>query len=203
MKTIDDLVNTFVRLRIGIGPMNARRIVNTLLNTDDNIIQEFATKLSNLHKNVRKCKFCGMWSETDICPTCMDETRDRTILCVTDTIEDVNLIKNIDTFKGMFYVLGPVTYITRVLNGHDNNVNALIARIKRGNIKEVIFATGPSVEKGGVITYVQECLKGMNPPVNITRLAVGIPIGATLDGIDKITMTSCINNRISVKNTGF
>lgn len=198
MKTLDDLASCFISLKVGIGPTSAKRLVSALLNSDDATLNDLAQKISNLHKNVKHCTVCGVWSETDVCETCSDPSRDKTILCVTDKIEDVNLIKKVKDFRGVFHVLGSTACPAYVLNGKDESVNALVERVKRDNVKEIVFATGPAVERSGIPTYVKDCLKDVDPPVSITRLAVGIPIGSTLDDIDQNTITSCLTNRQAI-----
>lgn len=198
MKTIDDLIQTITRLNIGFGRTAAQRLIMTLLECDEAQVRSFGRQVLELRDKITHCKVCGCWAENGLCPICLDNSRDKSILCVVSNYDDINNLKRIKTYNGQFHILNTSIYPTKVIAGEDTSVNALIARIKNNGIKEVIFATDPVVERSGIPPYIESQLNMSGQPVKITKLAVGIPVGTPLSGVDEFTITSSIKNRTTI-----
>ena len=91
MNALENLTESFSRLP-GIGKKSASRIANYLLSADAIFIQNFSNQLATLQEKIKRCSICGSWTENDPCPICSDITRDKTLLCVVEQPQDVQII---------------------------------------------------------------------------------------------------------------
>ena len=65
-----------------------------------------------------------------------------------------------------------------------------------GNV-EVILATNPDMEGEATAMYIQKKLKTINEKLKITRLAYGLPMGASVEYADYGTLGKALENRKS------
>ena len=72
-------------------------------------------------------------------------------------------------------------------------IRELLARIQKGNVKEVIMATNPTVEGDATAMYIARLLKPMD--ITVTRLAFGLPVGGILEYADEVTLYKSLHNR--------
>ena len=63
--------------------------------------------------------------------------------------------------------------------------------------KEIIIATNPTIEGDATSTYIINQIT--NTEINISRLAIGIPIGGDLDYTDNKTLVQAFNSRQSIR----
>ena len=66
-------------------------------------------------------------------------------------------------------------------------------RIKVNNIEEVILATSTTTEGQTTAYYIQDTLKDFK--IKITRLALGIPVGADIENLDDGSLIYAFKNR--------
>lgn len=158
---------------------------------------ELARFLLALKERVHACSVCGNITDDDPCSICSDPLRDRRLLCVVETVEDLFSIEHAGIFAGVYHVLGgrvsPLdgeTLDDRVLAG-------LKARIENDGIEEVIIATNPRIE--GDLTYhaLVEYLDGND--VSISRIAYGLPVGGSIEFADRTTLQAAMDSRVRVK----
>ena len=74
-------------------------------------------------------------------------------------------------------------------------IDALVHRVKKENIEEVILATSTTVEGQTTAFYIQDCLKDIE--VKISKLAQGLPIGAEIENLDDGSLIYAFKNRNS------
>ena len=60
-------------------------------------------------------------------------------------------------------------------------------------MEEVILATNPTVEGEATALYLAKLLKPLD--VRVTRIAMGVPVGADLDYTDEFTMARAMEGR--------
>jgi recombination protein RecR len=104
MKALDDLIAQLAKLP-GLGKKSATRIAYYLLRAEPRYVQNLATSLVHVRDKVRPCVECGAYSEEDICSICSDSSRDRTILCVVEQPQEVEVIESIREYRGLYHVL--------------------------------------------------------------------------------------------------
>ena len=197
---IDELIKIISKLP-GLGPKSAKRIVLKLINNRDELIKPMASSLAQIYKNVTRCKSCGsLKSNLNGCTNCENIREKFNKICVVEDIADQWSIENSNIFKGYFHILGG-TISSVGQRKEDLLINALVERVKRDNIDEVILATSATVEGQTTAYYIQDSLKNLN--VKVTKLAQGLPVGGEIESLDDGTLFSAFKNRSKINtNSG-
>ena len=103
---IEDLVKLIAKLP-GLGPKSAKRIVLKLINNKDELTKPLANSLSQVYKNVSRCKICGtLKSNSNGCANCEVIEKKFNKICVVENIADQWSIENSSIFQGYFHILG-------------------------------------------------------------------------------------------------
>ena len=194
---IDELIKIISKLP-GLGPKSAKRIVLKLINNRDELIKPMASSLAQIYKNVTRCKSCGsLKSNLNGCTNCENIREKFNKICVVEDIADQWSIENSNIFKGYFHILGG-TISSVGQRKEDLLINALVERVKRDNIDEVIIATSATVEGQTTAYYIQDSLKNLN--VKVTKLAQGLPVGGEIESLDDGTLFSAFKNRSKINS---
>ena len=191
---IEDLIKLISKFP-GLGPKSAKRIVLKLINNRDELIKPMAKALSDVYKNISRCKICGTLKPTSIeCNynNCKILEKKFDKICVVENISDQWSIESSSIYKGYFHILGG----TIASVGHrkeDLLINSLVERVVKDNIDEVILATSATVEGQTTAYYIQDSLR--KTKVKITKLAQGLPVGGEIESLDDGTLFSAFKNR--------
>ena len=194
-KTILNLIECFKKYP-GIGEKTAERMALATLNMEEETLNLFADSLKDIKTKIKNCERCGSLTEEDVCLICKDESRNREILCVVEECKNVILFEKIGSYTGMYHVLGGLISPLEGINPEDININKLIDRIEKENIKEVILAIKPSIEGETTALYIRKTLEGKD--VTVSKIAHGIPMGAEIDYIDPLTLEMAIEDRRAI-----
>jgi len=189
----EDLTGSFSKLP-GIGKKSAIRIVNWLLKQDKMYVQRFAQNLSVLQDKIKPCSICGAWTESDPCPICSNPLRENNVICVVEQSQDVATIEAYGEFKGQYHVLGGLIKPLEGIGPSQLRIASLLARLKDGQVQEVIVATNPTIEGDTTALYLNKVIKEQSD-IKVTRLATGIPVGGDLEYIDKRTLSLSFRGR--------
>ena len=192
LPSIEQLIESFSSLP-GVGHKSAEKMAYSVLNMDEELIEQFADSLINVKKSVHKCPRCGSLTENDLCEICLDESRDKTSLIVVSEPKDVMSFEKIGSFKGQYHVLGGVLSALKGIGVEDLEIESLIRRIEQDNVKEVILATNPTTEGETTALYIAKILEGKD--VNVSRLAFGLPVGGHLEYADSLTLQRALEGR--------
>ena len=192
LPSIEQLIESFASLP-GIGHKSAEKMAYSVLNMDEELIEQFADSLINVKKSVHKCPRCGSLTENDLCEICLDESRDKTSLIVVSEPKDVMSFEKIGSFKGQYHVLGGVLSALKGIGVEDLEIESLIRRIEQDNVKEVILATNPTTEGETTALYIAKILEGKD--INVSRLAFGLPVGGHLEYADSLTLQRALEGR--------
>lgn len=193
--TLESLVKVFNRLP-GIGRKTAQRLAWHVISADKSHAIELATAITTAVESFTRCSVCNLLSETDPCPICASSDRDPSILCVVENNADVQIIENINEYRGRYFVLG---HLLSPLDGYGPEqlkVPSLMRLIETTAPKEVILALKPSSEGEATIHFLSEALK--NTTTNITRLSTGLPFGGDLEYTSNLTLSNAWKRRYSV-----
>ena len=177
----------------GIGMKTAHKLAYYVMSMKTSDVESFAEALINAKKNVHKCKCCMNLTEREICPICASDTRDKSIICVVETPKDVTAFERTREYHGVYHVLHGLLSPSDGINPDSIHIRELLARISKGNVKEVIMATNPNVEGDATAIYIANILKPLG--VKVTRLAFGLPIGSNLEYADEVTLYKALENR--------
>jgi len=197
---LDRLITLFSKLP-GIGKKSAGRIAYHILDSSPALAQTLAKELSGLHQAIRRCSVCGGFTEDDPCPVCSNTERDHSIICVVENAQDMRIIEDAHEFPGVYHVLGgliaPLEGVSPANLSIDKLINRLSANAPNGaRVKELILALNPTVEGDTTALYLQKTLKDF--PVEISRLASGMPVGGNIEYIDKLTLSRSFRGRVKV-----
>lgn len=192
LPSIEQLIESFASLP-GVGHKSAEKMAYSVLNMDEELIEQFADSLINVKKSVHKCPRCGSLTENDLCEICLDESRDKASLIVVSEPKDVMSFEKIGSFKGQYHVLGGVLSALKGIGVEDLEIESLIRRIEQDNVKEVILATNPTTEGETTALYIAKILEGKD--INVSRLAFGLPVGGHLEYADSLTLQRALEGR--------
>lgn len=190
--TIANLIECFKKLP-GIGEKTAERYALSLLEMDDEVIEIFTTSLSNLKSNVKRCKKCFNLTEDEYCSICTDKTRDKHTICVVEEPKNIMLFEKAGTYHGLYHVLDGLISPLDGINPEDININSLLKRIEKEDIKEVIIAVKPCIEGETTSLYISKKIEYKN--ITVSKIAYGIPLGADMGYIDPLTLEISLENR--------
>lgn len=191
--SLQKLIEQFEKLP-GIGRKSAQRMAFFVLSQPIEKAEEFANAIVTAHKSIRRCEVCCNLSETDICPICSNEMRDRSTVCIVESPRDVMSFERVGEYRGLYHVLhGLISPLDNI--GPDAIcLKELIKRLDEGEIKEAIMATGATTEGEATAIYISN--KILKPRgIKVTRLSYGIPIGSNLEYADEMTLLRALKDR--------
>ncbi|USZ14649.1 recombination mediator RecR [Moraxella sp. FZLJ2107] len=179
-----------------VGQKSAQRMALALLTKKRAQGLNLAAALEIAMREIIECAHCHSFSDDEICPICRDVRRDDGVLCVVENASDVFAIEQSGGYRGKYFVLGGHLSPIDGINADDLHIDELIFRLKSGGVRELILATGATVEGQTTAFFIYDAAK---PYVEkITRLAQGIPIGGELEYIDSITLHQALQNRDTI-----
>ncbi len=193
--SIMNLVKNISRLP-GIGEKTAERLTMHIIRSPIKEVEQLSLSILETRKKIRSCSICFGLSDSDICNTCSDGTRDNSLVCVVEQPADMVAIEKSGIFKGTYHILQGVMSPMNGIGPDDIRLKELLSRIKGNNIKEVILATSTTIEGEATASYIAQCLE--NSPVKATRIASGIPIGGDLKYIDQVTIKRAMETRYDI-----
>ena len=187
---LDTLVEQFERIP-GIGHKSAQRMAFYVLNMPEEDAKKFAASILGARQKIHHCKKCCNLTEDEYCSICSNEARDQTVVCVVEDPRDVDAFERTHEFKGTYHVLhGAISPMSGI--GPDQlTIKELLNRLD--GVQEVIMATNPTVEGEATAMYLSRLLKPMG--IRTTRLAYGVPVGATLEYADETTLARAMEGR--------
>jgi len=163
----------------GIGPKSAERIAHFLLAGDRVHAVALSDALRAVAETVRPCRECFNLTDQELCPVCSDPKRDAGLICVVETPRDVTAFERAGSFRGLYHVLGGRLAPLDGVGPDKLTLAALTRRVQRPGVREVILATSPTLEGDGTALFASNILAGTG--VTVTRLARGLPSGASLE----------------------
>jgi len=193
--SVTRLIEEFSELP-GIGRKTAARLTFFLLRSQSGLAERLADALRDLKERTRFCSICYNITEEDPCPICTDAGRDRSTICVVEEPLDVLAIEQADVYKGLYHVLHGVLAPSQGMFVENLRIGELMARVRRGDVEEVILATNPTSEGDWTASYLLTQLHPLG--VRVTRLGRGLPVGGDLEYADAVTVTRALEGREEV-----
>ena len=178
----------------GIGKRTALRLVLHLLKQQDQRTESLATSLLDLKEKIQFCSNCHNISDTELCEICANTKRDSSLVCVVEDIRDVMAIENTGQFRGTYHVLGGKISPMEGVGPQDLTINSLVTKVKKGEIKELIFALSSTMEGDTTNFYIYKQISGLG--VSTSTIARGIAVGDELEYADEVTLGRSILNRV-------
>ncbi len=197
MNTLDHLIQAVAKLP-GLGKKSATRIAYYLLRRDEGEARNLAELIGSLHTTIRRCSVCGSFTESDPCDICTDAGRDRQTVCVVEQAQDVVAMEASGEYHGIYHVLGGVIAPIEGVGPADLAINSLLKRIQNESISEIIIATNPTVEGDTTALYVARQLESFS--IEVSRLALGLPVGGDLEYADRLTLARSLRGRTTLRS---
>ncbi|MEX0886601.1 MAG: recombination mediator RecR [Phycisphaeraceae bacterium] len=186
------LIDRLARLP-GIGKRSAERIAFYLLQAPPEEAFTLADAMRRFKTDLTPCSVCGNVTEADPCPICADTQRDRGLVLIVEQPSDVASLEQTGMYRGVYHVLmGRLAPLEGIGPG-ELHVEPLLERVRRGGVREVILGMNPTLEGDGTSLYLAQQLDGMG--VKVTRLARGLPTGASLATASKAALAEAIEAR--------
>lgn len=190
--SIRQLIKLMARLP-GIGEKTAERLALHLLYASDPLVEELARSILEVKQKVRLCSRCFSLSDAELCTICSNPARDAAVVCVVEQPGDLAAVEKSGAFSGGYHVLSGVLSPMNGVGPDDIRIRELIARVTAGGVREVILATGTSVEGEATAAFIAGRLDAL--PVTVTRIASGVPMGGDLKYVDQVTLKKAMESR--------
>ncbi|WP_442266806.1 recombination mediator RecR [Tenacibaculum sp. ZS6-P6] len=197
-KLLENAVNEVSRLP-GIGKRTALRLVLHLLKQPSDNTKYLTTALTQFRTEVKECKKCYNISDTELCDICSNSNRKEEIVCVVEDIRDVMAIENTGQFRGLYHVLGGKISPIEGIGPQNLNIEPLVEKVKRGEVKELIFALSSTMEGDTTNFYIYKQIEDF--AITTSTIARGISVGDELEYADEVTLGRSIINRIPFENS--
>ena len=177
----------------GVGPKSAERIAHFLLSGDRRHALGLAEALQAVAEKIRPCKECLNLTDQELCPVCSDPRRDASVICVVETPRDATAFERAGNFRGLYHVLGGRLAPLDGMGPDRLTFTALVDRVRRGGVREVILATSPTLEGDGTALFAANVLAPIG--VAVTRLARGLPSGSSLELANAQMLADALDGR--------
>ena len=178
----------------GIGKKTALRLALHLLRRPAGQTESLSAALLDLRNNTTFCSECHTISDTEICGICSSPKRDKSIVCIVEDVRDVMAIENTGGYSGVYHVLGGLISPLDGIGPSDLTIDALIDKMKTGEVKEVVFALNTTMEGDTTNFYLYRKIKDFG--ASLTTIARGIAVGDELEFADEVTLGRSIQHRI-------
>ena len=181
----------------GVGKRSALRYALFLLNEEESKVRDLSEALLRLKTHLHHCRHCHNVSDTEVCPICASEKRQKGLVCVVENVQDVMAVENTQQYRGLYHVLGGVISPIDGIGPSDLEIASLIRRVETGDpapVEEVILALPTTMEGDTTNYYIHKLLQPLG--VKVTTLARGVAVGDSLEYADEITLGRSILNRI-------
>jgi recombination protein RecR len=177
----------------GIGPKSAQRLTYYLLRTPDEQAKALAEAILSLRQKTQLCSSCFNIADSDLCPICRSDERDKSKICIVEQPQDILAIEHARAYNGLYHVLHGAISPTEGIGTDDIRLKELLERLKGSQVDESIIATNPTLEGEATAMYINKLISPLG--IKVTRLARGLPFGTELEYADDVTLTHALEGR--------
>ncbi len=177
----------------GVGPKSAQRMTYHLLRASQEEVNQLAEAILALKQNTKLCSACCNITDSDPCPICRNNGRDRTKICIVEQPQDIAALEHIGIYRGLYHVLHGAISPTEGVGVDNIRIRELVARLQGNTIEEVILATNTNLEGEQTAMYLNRIISPLC--IKLTRLARGLPFGTELEYADDVTLTRALEER--------
>ncbi|MCB1214624.1 MAG: recombination protein RecR [Deltaproteobacteria bacterium] len=192
---LDQVIHCLSQLP-GIGEKTASRLAFYILKKDPGFAKTFSHALSSLHGSLKFCELCQDLSATSPCELCRNPRRDRRLLLVVQSPQDMRAIEKSGSYFGLYHILHGVLSPLEGVGPEDLKLNELLKRLEQSEIQEIILGTNPNVEGEATALYLSKLLTPLS--FKVSRLASGMPVGSGIEYLDPLTLRKALEDRRSL-----
>ncbi len=178
----------------GIGKKSALRLALHLLRQPESQALALAEALKKLVLDIKYCKDCYNFSDTELCEICSNSKRNTETLCIVEDVRDVMAIENTSKYQGKYLVLGGKISPMEGIGPGQLNISAIESKLNSGEINEIIFALSATMEGDTTAFYIYKKFKNFD--VKFSTIARGISVGDELEYADELSLGRSIMHRI-------
>ena len=197
-KTIQELTDLISELP-GLGPRQARRVVQYLLRTNPSYKKKLTDAITSLSAHVSQCGNCFRYDEVNdakLCAICTDQNRDSSILMVIEKDVDAEGVEAAGVYKGQYFILGGLLSLTNTRKSFiEPRSPQLQSRIGKDSPKELILAFATTPEGDFTARELKETIGKKFPNIKISILGRGLSLGAEIEYADQETLRSALQGR--------
>jgi len=196
MKKLDELIEVFGKLP-GIGKKSAMRIAFDILEKNEIEIENMLSTIKDAYTSIKHCSICGNLCEGEICEICSSEKRDKSVICIVESVKDIIAFEKSETYNGLYHVLGGKIDPLNGVTIEDLNISELMKRLDEKDVEEVILALNPDMEGETTALYLIKMIK--NKGVKVSQIASGIPMGGNIEFTDMATLGRSLEGRREIE----
>lgn len=193
---LDQLIEA-LRVLPGVGQKTAQRMAYHLLEREREGGEKLSSLLAQAMERIGHCTQCRDFSESELCATCANNSRERSQLCVVESPADRLAIENATGFRGVYFVLQGRLSPLDGIGPRELGLELLGQRLDAGEITEMIIATSATVEGEATAHYLAQLARARQ--VRPSRLAQGLPLGGELEFVDRGTLSHAFGTRSEVR----
>lgn len=177
-----------------LASKNLYRVASYFLNMEEQKLAQFCKVLLAAKQNLHKCPICFSWKEKNAdCFLCSSPKKNQAIVCVVETWQELLVIERTGGYDGVYHVLGGAICPLDGIGPEDLSIEPLIERVKNKGVQEIILATNQTPEGEATAAFIASKLKDV--PVKISCLARGVPVGSSLEFMDRLTVYKALSER--------
>lgn len=179
----------------GIGQKSAQRLAFHIINMPKEQVGGLASAIVEARENIQYCSQCYNLTDSDVCPICRDERRNKKIIMVVETPRDLAAYEKTGKYEGVYHVLHGAISPMLGIGPNEIRLKELMLRLQ-GDIDEVIIATNSTLEGETTAMYISKLIKPTG--IKVSRIASGVPVGGDLEYIDEVTLLRALEGRVEL-----
>ena len=179
----------------GIGSKSAQRLAFHIINMPKDQAAGLASAIVDARENIRYCSQCFNLTDSELCPICRNEKRNKKVIMVVETPRDLAAYEKTGKYEGVYHVLHGAISPMLGIGPNDIRLKELMLRLQ-GDVDEVIIATNSSLEGETTAMYISKFIKPTG--IKVSRIASGVPVGGDLEYIDEVTLLRALEGRVEL-----
>lgn len=177
-----------------LASKNLYRVALHFVTMDERKLDEFCAIVKAAKQNSMQCTVCFAWQEKgSSCMFCADKKRNQSVVCVLETWQELLAIEKTGGYEGVYHVLGSAICPLEGIGPDDVTIKQLVERVSASSVTEIILATNQTPEGEATAAYIARQLKDSD--ITISCLARGMPVGSSLDTLDRVTVYKALAER--------
>ena len=179
----------------GIGSKSAQRLAFHIINMPKDQAAGLASAIVDAREYIRYCSQCFNLTDSELCPICRNEKRNKKVIMVVETPRDLAAYEKTGKYEGVYHVLHGAISPMLGIGPNDIRLKELMLRLQ-GDVDEVIIATNSSLEGETTAMYISKLIKPTG--IKVSRIASGVPVGGDLEYIDEVTLLRALEGRVEL-----
>lgn len=177
-----------------LASKNLYRVIHYLLEMDEPRMKQFIATLEAAHRMTKKCTICFAWKEQDQSCAWCSPSRDQRNICVVESWHDLCAIEKTGAHQGAYHVLGGALCPLDGIGLDDLTIAQLVDRVQSG-CNELILAMNQTPEGEATAACIARSLEPLRTTIKITCLSRGVPVGSSLETMDRLTIFKAVAER--------